>query len=118
MGDDSFKELSRGDIYLTVQILPHTIFKRQGDDLIRTIDISCVEAMLGKEVKLNTIDNKILEVKINPGTQPGQILAIHGNGMPNMNDNRFRGRMLLNVNIKILTNLTDEQREGLIEIFK
>jgi molecular chaperone DnaJ len=66
--------------------------------------------MLGKTIEIETLDRKILEVKINPGVQPGQILALQGYGMPNMNDNRFKGRLLLSINVKILTNLTEQQK--------
>jgi DnaJ-class molecular chaperone len=57
--------------------------------------------MLGRNVYVDTIDGKTLEVKINAGTQPDKIIAAQGYGMPNINDPRFKGRMLLNVNSNI-----------------
>jgi len=117
MGDDSYINLPRGDIHLVVTVLPHNVFQRQDDDLIRNLDITCIDAMLGKTVDVNTIDNKTLEININPGTQPGQILAIQGYGMPNMHDARFKGRMLINVNIKIPTNLSPAQKDALTNAF-
>jgi curved DNA-binding protein len=118
MGDDSYANIPRGDIHLTVNILEHPVFQRQGDDLVRDIDITCVDAMLGKTVDIDTIDGRTLAVTINPGTQPGQILAAQGHGMPNINDSRFRGRMLMNINISIPTNLTDFQRAALSQVFR
>ena len=101
VGDDSIPNAPRGDIFLTVQIQPHDVFRRENDDLVQTVHITCIDAMLGKTVEINTIDGKTLAVEIEPGTQPGQILAVQGYGMPNMRDARFRGRMLLQLDISI-----------------
>lgn len=117
MGDDSIANSPRGDIHLTVKIHPHSVFKRQNDDLIRTIEIDAIDAMLGKQCYVDTIGGKTLELKINPGTQPGQIMAAHGYGMPNINDNRFVGRMLIEIKVTIPTNLSPEQQDKLKEIF-
>jgi len=111
MGDDSIPNIPRGDIHLTIEVLPHNIFNRQGDDLITTLTINCIEAMIGVTKTITTIDGKTLELTIRPGTQPDQTLAIQGYGMPNINDNRFKGRLLVSVKIQILNNLTDAQKD-------
>ena len=116
MGDDTLQNIPRGDIQLTIHVAPHTTFQRQGDDLIRNIEISCVDAMLGRNVYVDTIDGKTLEVKINAGTQPDKIIAAQGYGMPNINDPRFKGRMLLNVKMTVPT-LNDEQKQALKNLF-
>jgi curved DNA-binding protein len=110
MGDDSVPNAPRGDIHLTVSVLEHPKFRRQGDDLVCNVEISCIDAMLGKNIIVTTIDGKTLEMTVRPGTQPGQILAATGYGMPKLNDNRFKGRMLMPVDIKIPTFLTEEQK--------
>jgi curved DNA-binding protein len=117
MGDDSFPNMPRGDIHLNVVITDHPIFARQGDDLIRNIEITCVEAMLGKVVEVETLDGKTLEVKINPGTQPGQMMSAQGYGMPNMRDSRFKGRLLMNIIVTVPKFLTDEQKQALEKVF-
>lgn len=116
MGDDTFPNMPRGDIHLTIHIKPHNIFQRQNDDLIYTLTINAFDAILGKSYNIETLDHKLLEINIKPGTQPGTILAIHGYGMPNINDNRFVGRLLINVLVKIPDNLTPIQLEKLKEI--
>ena len=118
MGDDSVPNVPRGDIHLTVSVLEHSLFSRQGDDLIRNVEISCIDAMLGKNILVDTIDGKTLEMTVRPGTQPGQILSAAGYGMPKLNDNRFKGRLLMPVNIKIPTFLTDEQKQILQQNFQ
>jgi len=115
MGDNSVPGTPRGDIHLTINVHQHHTFLREGDDLIRSIDINCIDAMLGKSLLVETIDGKTLEVKINPGTQHGQILAAAGYGMPRMNDNRFKGRMLMSVNISIPV-LNEAQKQILTQI--
>ena len=117
MGDDSVPNTPRGDIHLTVNIQPHQHFQRQGDDLICIVDVSCVDAMLGKNIFVDTIDGKTLETTIQPGTQHGQMLAANGYGMPKMSDNRYKGRLIINVNVTVPKNLTDEQYTKLREIF-
>jgi curved DNA-binding protein len=116
MGDDSIPNIPRGDIHLSVHIQPHPTFTRQGDDLIRSIDVSCIDAMLGKTITVDTIDGKTLEIEVKPGTQPGQMLAANGYGMPHINDNRFKGRMLIQLNITVPT-LNDYQRDIIKQLF-
>lgn len=117
MGDDSISGIPRGDIHLTVSVLPHSKFQRHGDDLHCKVSITCIEAMLGKTVSVETIDHKTLELTIHPGTQHGQILSAAGYGMPKMNDNRFKGRMMTSVEVTIPQNLTDQQRTTLSQVF-
>jgi curved DNA-binding protein len=116
MGDDRVPNTARGDIHLTVSINQHHTFIRQGDDLIRTVEINCIDAMLGKNIEVPTIDNKLLDIKIPPGTQHGQMLSAPNYGMPKVNDNRFKGRMLIAINISIPKNLNDVQKNLLSQI--
>lgn len=118
MGDDSYANLPRGDIHLTITVQPHPTFTRHGDDLIRPIEIDCVDAMLGKIVAVETIDKKTLNVTVPPGTQHGQTLVANGHGMPQVNDPRFVGRLLMPINVKIPTQLSEHQKSLLKQAFK
>lgn len=118
MGDDSIPGAPRGDIHLTVRIEPHPSFQRINDDLLINIQLNCLEAIIGKNITIDTLDKKSLEIKIQPGIQPGQTLAIHGHGMPNINDPRMRGRLLINVSIVVPTDLTDQQKEIIKQLIK
>jgi curved DNA-binding protein len=111
LGDDSIPGVPRGDIHLTVTVLGHHEFQREGDDLVKNIDISAFDAMLGLDMEVFTIEGKKLNVTIPEGTQPGVTLAAQGHGMPNMHDNRFRGRLLLRINVVVPTNLSDLQKD-------
>lgn len=111
MGDDTIKTVPRGDIFLQIHVKDHHKFIRQGDDLIMKLNIDCIDAMVGKTENIHTIENKNLEVHIKPGTQPGQILAINAHGMPKVNDARFRGRLLIEINVTIPSMLSEYQKE-------
>ena len=118
MGDDSIQGVPRGDIHLTINVAPHAKFQRQGDDLISSVEISCIDAMIGSTIQIDTIDSKTLELAINPGTQHGQLMAAAGYGMPKMSDNRFKGRMLVSINVVVPNNLTDAQKQLLKDHFQ
>lgn len=110
IGDDSIKNMPKGDIHLSITIIPHSIFSRRGDDLIKEISINALDAILGTSITVDTIDGKTLNISIKEGTQPGTILSAVGYGMPNMHNTHFTGRLLLPVNITIPVNLTDSQK--------
>ena len=116
MGDDTVGNMPRGDIHLSVHVMPHPEFQRQGDDLIKSLSVDCIDAMLGKRIQFNTIDGRTLEVNIAPGTQHGQTLAVQGHGMPNISNSYMKGRLLLNINITIPTNLNEHQKQLLRQI--
>lgn len=117
MGDDSMPNQPRGDIHLTVQVAPHPQFQRQNDDLIISLEVDAIDAILGKKYKINTINGRIIELTVNPGTQHDQTYAAAGYGMPSMRDTRFVGRLLINIQIKIPTNLTNDQLSLLKNIY-
>jgi DnaJ-class molecular chaperone len=117
MGDDSVPGHPRGDIHLTVQVAPHPQFQRQNDDLIISLEVDAIDAILGKKYKINTINGRIIELTVNPGTQHDQTYAAAGYGMPSMRDTRFVGRLLINIQIKIPTNLTNDQLSLLKNIY-
>jgi len=109
IGDDSVPHVPRGDIVVNIFIERDPHFERHGADLIKTIDVSMWDAVLGGTLIVDTVDNKQLEVKINPGLQPGQIISLNGQGLPVYNSTQ-RGRLLLNCNVKIPVLLSETQK--------
>ena len=116
MGEDTVPHVPRGDIHLTITIAEHDKFHRQGDDLLQELTMPVWSAILGDTVNITTIDNKQLELTIPAGSQTGQTLVAQGYGMPNMNDTRFRGRLLLKLKFVIPTDLTDQQKDDIRKI--
>lgn len=98
-----------GDIYVTVNVTPHEIFKRRGQDVMVELPVTFVQAALGAELVVPTIDGKI-SYTMPEGTQPDTVFRIRGKGIPNLNG-RGRGDQFIKVKIEIPRNLTHEQKE-------
>lgn len=116
MGDDSIPNAPRGDIHLSVHITQHQIFQRSNDDLVMTLLLNCLEAVVGCVRRFDTIDGRTLEMNIPAGTQHGQVMSVQGHGMPNMSDNRMRGRLLLNISLYVPKNITESQKDLIRQI--
>lgn len=115
-GETSPETRTPGDLYVIIHVKPHRYFKREEDDLLYQLSIGFPQAALGAEVTIPTLDGNTM-VKIQPGTQPGQILTIRGKGMP-----RFRGYgrgdMLVRINMAVPEKLTSQQRALLEQLAK
>ena len=111
IGDTSIAGAPPGDIHISIHVHPHTEFRRNGDNLEQEITIDAFEAMLGVNKIIKSIDGQSLNVAIAAGTQPNTWLKFDGYGMPNLNDKRFRGAMLVNVKVTIPVLLTESQKE-------
>lgn len=109
LGDDTVPGAPRGDVHLTISVLPHNVFQRSGDDLHIEQEVSALDAITGIDVFVNTIDNKTLKIHIQEGTQHGTTLVAQGYGMPNLNDSRLRGRLFVKIKI-VIPKLTDYQK--------
>ena len=70
-----------GDLYLRVDVRPHTFFERRGDDLYTKVPVTVTEATLGAKVEVPTIDGRSL-VRIPPGTNSGKTLRLKEKGVP------------------------------------
>ena len=105
-----------GDVYVLIHLAPHAYFKRDEDDLLYNLTIGFPQAALGAEVTVPTLEGKT-DLKIRPGTQPGQIIKLKGKGMP-----RFggygRGDLLVRVDLTVPEKLTSEQRTLLEQLAK
>lgn len=99
LGDDSMPGMPRGDLNVTIVILPDPKFGRQGDDLYTDVEITPIEAMIGATKTVTTIDGRKLSFNINPGVETGTEYASSGMGFPNIH-NGNRGRFVAIVKIK------------------
>ena len=106
-----------GDLYVEVHVKEHTIFRREGDDLILDAQITYPQAVLGGSIKVQTIEGKEIEVEIPKGTQFGEVLKVQGNGMPKLGKKGF-GDLLINVKIEVPKKPTARQKELLEELAK
>lgn len=100
-----------GDLYVEVQVLPHAIFKRNGNDLHCETPIQFTEAALGAEITVPTIDGKIV-IKIPEETQTGATFRIRGKGVKGLRSPQA-GDLICKVNIETPVKLDTEQKKQL-----
>ncbi|MEA2861042.1 MAG: molecular chaperone DnaJ, partial [Methylobacteriaceae bacterium] len=103
-----------GDLYIFLAIKPHPFFQRDGADLYCRVPISMVQAALGGEIGVHTLDGGESKVKIPEGTQSGRQFKIRGKGMPVLRARDF-GDLYIQANVETPQNLTRRQRELLAE---
>lgn len=115
-GEGSFLGQSRGDLYLHVSIASHLKFKREGNNLRYRISIDALEAILGTEIQVPTLNGKV-KMKIPAGTQPDTVFRLKNKGMPELNSNRA-GDQLVEVGIEIPKRVSKKERKLFEEIAK
>lgn len=103
-----------GDLYVVIEELQHAVFEREGSNIYLNYYISFPQATLGAHVEVPTLDGNV-KIKIEPGTQSGQILRLQGKGLPDIRQ-YGRGDLIVNVNVWIPKTLSKEEK-NLIEKF-
>ena len=102
-----------GDLFVFVSVKPHPIFKRDNLTLALDVPVGMLDAALGAEVELPTIDGGKTMLKIPAGSQPGETIRLPGFGMPALNRPRDRGDLQVRLQVEIPTNLDKSQRQAL-----
>ena len=97
-----------GDLFVVVKLLADARFTRRGADLERELPLTLEEALLGAEVKVETLKGSVL-LKIPAGTQPGRTFRLTGQGMPRFNANGF-GDLYVKARVILPTDLTPEAK--------
>jgi DnaJ-class molecular chaperone len=105
----------RGDLYVEIRVRAHKHLTREGELILSEVTIPMVDAVLGTEIDVETVDGKI-RMRVPAGTQPGTNFKLSGHGAPRLGSDQ-RGPHIVTVNVEIPKNLTKKQKE-LIEEFK
>ena len=103
-----------GDLYVDVSVKPHPFFVRDGCDLHCQVPVQFVQAALGAEIEVPTLEGKV-SLRIPEGTQSGKVLRLPNKGLPTLGG-RGRGDQLVQIFVEVPSRLTDRQRE-LLEHF-
>jgi molecular chaperone DnaJ len=98
-----------GDLYVVISIKPHELFERNGPELHCSVPITMVQAALGAEIDVPTLEGKV-KLKIPEGTQSGKALRLRGKGLPTLRS-PARGDQILHIFVETPTKLTGSQRE-------
>ena len=113
-GNAGFRGGPPGDMYITAQVAPHPVFRREGDDVHMVLPIAVHEAALGARIDVPALDGSA-RLRVPPGTQSGQRFRLRGRGVASMRDGR-RGDFLVEVRL-MLPKLIDERSKELLREF-
>ncbi len=103
-----------GDLFIVVRVRPDRRFRREGDDLFTETEISFIQAALGTEIEVETLDGPEV-IKIPEGTQPGDMIRLKGKGTKHLRGSG-RGDLHVIINVKTPERLTGRERELLMEL--
>ncbi|MDB5186111.1 MAG: dnaJ [Candidatus Saccharibacteria bacterium] len=106
----------KGDLYVNIRVKPHKKFTREGDLILSEETISMVEATLGTEIEVETVDGPE-KLKIPAGTQSGTDFKLAGHGVPHLKGST-RGAHIITVTVEIPSKLSKKQKELLEEFAK
>jgi molecular chaperone DnaJ len=113
-GESGLRGGPPGNLYVFLRVEPHEFFKRRGNDVICQVPISFVQASLGADIDVPTLQGEE-KLHIPKGTQPGAVFRFKREGIPSLRG-RGRGDQIIQVLVKTPTGLTKKQ-EALLQEF-
>ena len=106
-----------GDLYIVIHVKPSKYYKRDGTNVITSLEINPAQAALGDIITIKTLDGD-REVSIPSGVQHGDIIRIKGAGIPNISKPSIRGEHIVVTEIKIPTQLSNEEKALYQKLFE
>lgn len=110
-GEPGTKGGPAGDLLINIRVKPHALFQRQGNDVVCDMPITFVQAALGAEIDVPTLDGKV-RYSVPEGTQTGTVFRIKGKGIPYIRGNG-RGDHYVKIFIEVPKKLNEKQKEAL-----
>jgi len=101
MGDDSIKNMPRGDLMVQMSVLDSDGYTRKGNDLHTDKTIDCFQAVRGHRIQLKTLEDSVITVNVPSGTQPGTLLMVRSKGMPIHKTIGIRGNLYVKIHVLI-----------------
>jgi len=105
---------AKGDLYVNIRVKPHKQFTREGDLILSTEHISMVDAALGTEIEVDTVDGPV-RMKIPIGTQSGSDFKLSGHGVPHLRGSG-RGAHIVTIQVDTPTKLNAKQKKLLEQL--
>jgi molecular chaperone DnaJ len=112
-GEAGFRGGPSGDLYVFLGVKQHEVFAREGDDLVCEIPVSFVQAALGAEIEVPTLEGRAT-IRIPAGTQPGTLLRLKGRGVKNL-QGYGQGDLRVRVQVEVPAHLNSTQKAKLAE---
>ena len=113
-GEAGLRGGTSGDLYIFIEVAPHEIFQREGNNLFCRVPVSMAAAALGGDIEVPTIDGGRSRVKVPAGSQSGRQMRLRAKGMPAVRSNQV-GDMFIELAVETPVNLTIRQKELLRE---
>jgi molecular chaperone DnaJ len=110
---DAIANGPKGDLYVNIRVKPHKKFTREGDLILSEETVDMVDATLGTEISVDTVDGPV-KMKIPAGTQSGTDFKLSGHGVTHLKKDT-RGAHIVTINVKTPTKLSKRQQEILQE---
>ena len=110
-GEAGLKGGPSGDLYVYLYVSQHKFFDRDGTTVLCEVPISIVQATLGAEVEVPTLDGKVT-MRIPEGTQPGRVMRLKGKGIPSLRGGG-RGDQLVRIKVVVPTKINEKQKDVL-----
>jgi molecular chaperone DnaJ len=104
-----------GDLYVYLFVQDDPDFRREGNNILSDIRISYLQAILGAQIPVHTVDGEET-LTIPPGTQPNTVLSLSNHGVPRLGNSVSRGDHLITVQVDIPTRISAEEREILAQL--
>ena len=98
----------QGDIIITFHIAPHRFFKREGNDIYCEIPLDIIKAIQGTKIRIKTVYNNRVDIKIPPGTKTGKTFRLKGLGVKSKEGT---GNQYVKINVTRRSNLSEEERK-------
>jgi molecular chaperone DnaJ len=106
---------SKGDLYVNIRVKPHKKFTREGDLILSDEHISMVDAALGTEIEVDTVDGPVT-MRVPIGTQSGTDFKLSGHGVPKLSGG-IRGAHIVTVHVETPKKMSSKQK-SLLEQFR
>ncbi|MEN6463801.1 MAG: DnaJ C-terminal domain-containing protein [Syntrophaceae bacterium] len=109
-GSPGFSGGPAGDIYLNMNVLPHPVFTREGDDIVTEVSVKFSQAALGSSIDVPTLNGQTKRIKVPPGTQSNMRIRMKGFGLPRFKGGG-KGNEYVKINVIVPKKLTEKQQE-------
>ena len=107
-GDAAMSQGGRpGDLLVRINVTSSPHFRRQGSHLYHDVSIPLQTAVLGGQVQVPTLDGEV-QLRVAPGTQPGDDVVLRGRGMPAVMQQRTKGDLFVSFRVQIPRSVTRE----------
>ena len=103
-------EAGPGDLFILLHVKPHPIFSRKAENILLTLPVTFVEATLGADIKVPTLDGEEVTVRLAPGTPNGRTLRVKGRGIKK---GSVIGDLLATIEVQVPQKIEDDASEAL-----